>query len=110
MAVCMSMTAAKTKCMHWPSVMGGLGSSMFSSSLVVVVIFVDHRFFLCWSRCPLVVAIHLGRCLWMAVIVRLGQVMKWPLDMALSQVETAGLKQTAWRNCISSAWLDVFLA
>ena len=48
----------------------------------------------------------LGKCLVMLATVKAGQVAKWPLRMALIQVEVDGLKQAACRNCMSSGRVE----
>jgi hypothetical protein len=52
----------------------------------------------------------LGRYLRTLSAVRRGQVAKWPLLMALVQVDVDGLKQAAWRNWMSSAVLVEVIA
>ena len=57
---------------------------------------------MCWRaslRWPLAVSMDVGRCLYNSLDVRPGQVVKYPVSMALHQVSTTGLKQALCRNC-----------
>jgi len=59
---------------------------------VVGFILVDRRVHLICQRCPLTVAIDLGRCFLTSSEVRPGQAVKKPTLMALIHVKGTGLK------------------
>ena len=54
--------------------------------------FDDFMFFLCWCKCPMVVASDFGKYCFIALTVTPGQVLKWPFFTAFIHVRGAGEK------------------
>jgi len=64
--------------------------------------FVERKFFLSWSRCPIAVWMDFGRYFVMACSVRPGQELKNPNLTAFIHVDGTGLNAAACRNFINS--------
>ena len=62
----------------------------------------ERRFLNSWSRCPLEVAILLGRCLEISWVVRPGKLVRCLRLIARKMVDLAGLKSDAWRYWANS--------
>ena len=58
--------------------------------------------------CPLIVASLFGRCLVTAAVVKPGQVTKWPLSIALVNVDVVGLKHAACKYWMRSVTSDIW--
>ena len=81
-----------------------------SESLMVSIgmtVLVERMFCCCPRKCPLAVAMDLGRCRRTRSEVRPGQERKWPRWMARMRVDTTGLNIVAWRKAASSALVEV---
>ena len=71
-----------------------MSSSSFGVSGGEVVL-VERRFWASWSWWPRAVAMLGGRCLEMRLIVRPGNVVRWPWRIARRRVEVTGLPKVA---------------
>ena len=71
-------------------------SSMVSGSSRFLV---DCRFCFSLFWCPCDVAIGVSKCFLTNFVVKPGQVVKWFLSIAFSNVVFTGEKQAPWRNC-----------
>jgi hypothetical protein len=83
----------------------GLVLLMPSISSVVVFFcfaFVECKFFLCWSKCPMVVATDFGRYLCTSLAVNISHVWKWLFLIGLIHVCVVGLNKLACRCCMAA--------